>query len=204
MDKAIEMVMNANEPVAQEPTDSSLIVEIRDGSEAAATQLYDRYARRLFGLVKSQMGSRLRSTTEPEDIVQSVFKSVFRGVQSGGYDAPPGDTLWNLVAVIAVHKLRKTASRQTAQCRDVARSVPLNDVGGQLQESAPTMESIEASVRETLDLLRDGEREVVLLRVQGYSVEEISEKLGRSRRTIERNLQRSRQRLAAVLELQIS
>ena len=30
--------------------------------------------------------------TEPEDIVQSVFKSVFRGMQSGNYDAPPGET----------------------------------------------------------------------------------------------------------------
>lgn len=40
------------------------------------------------------------------------------------------------------------------------------------------------------------EREIVELRVQGFTVEEISERVGRSGRTVERTLQRIREKLS--------
>lgn len=180
-------------------TDRSLLVLVRGGDEDAATTLYERYARRVFGLVEAQLGDRLRASTEPEDVVQSVFKSMFRGVQSGHYDAPPGTTLWNLLAVIAVHKLRRKATHLSAQCRDANRNVSLEAIDGRVPFDQSSIESLEISVRETLDLLRPLDREILSLRIQRYTVDEISEKLGRSRRTVERSLQRSRERLASLL-----
>ena len=83
-------------------SDQTLVIAVRNGDQRSATELYDRYARRAFGLVHAQMSNWLATVTEPDDIVQSVFKSVFRGVTSGKYEAPEGNTLWSLIAVIAV------------------------------------------------------------------------------------------------------
>lgn len=174
---------------------------VRDGDEHAAVTLYDRYARRVLGLVQSKLGAQLGSMTEPEDIVQSVFRSVFRGMQSGNYDAPPGKTLWNLLAVIAVSKLAAQANHHSAQCRDSSRNVSL-DVAS---ENVPSMiddssvEFFEVCMQEALDVLRPLQRQILSLRIQGHSVDEIRDLTGRSRRTVERSLQKSRELLAESL-----
>lgn len=184
---------------ALSPTDRSLAVMVRDGDEDAANILYDRYARRVLGLVEAKLGDRLRSTTEPEDIVQSVLKSFFRGVQSGHYDAPPGATMWNLLAVIAVNKLRGTANHMSAQRRDIDRQVALESVDdGQVIDDS-SIEFFQICVRETLQRLRPLDREIVSLRIQQHTVGEISEITGRTRRTVERSLQNSRKQLASQL-----
>jgi RNA polymerase sigma-70 factor (ECF subfamily) len=183
------------------PTDKSLVVMVRDGDEAAASLLYERYARRVFGLVRSKIGARLGSMTEPEDIVQSVFKSVFRGMQSGNYNAPPGTTLWNLLAVIAVRKLSSKANHHAAQCRDTSRNVPLGDGADGVEAAVDqaSMEFFEICIQEALELLRPLHRTILSLRIQGHSIDEIRELTGRSRRTVERSLQNSRELLAESL-----
>ena len=172
---------------------------VRDGDEDAAHTLYERYARRVLGLVEAKLGSRLRKTTEPEDVVQSVFKSMFRGVQAGNYDAPPGSTMWNLLAVIAVNKLRRRAAHQSAQRRDINRQVSLDSVDDGEVIDEKSVEYFEVFVRETLGLLRQLDQEIVTLRIQGHAVDEIAQLTGRSRRTVERSLQNSRRRLASLL-----
>ena len=62
-----------------------------------------------------------------------------------------------------------------------------------------TPEEVESAMRECLESLEPGHMEVVLLRVQGFTVEEISASTLRSRRTIERQLQRAREKLAKLL-----
>ncbi|QDT04054.1 RNA polymerase sigma factor [Rubripirellula lacrimiformis] len=180
-------------------SDQSLVRMVRDGDEHAASQLYDRYARRVLGLVDAKLGSKLRVSTEPEDIVQSVFRSMFRGVQTGNYDAPPGKTLWNLLAIIAVSKLRDQANRHSAQCRDASRNVRLSEDSQNLEINNDSLEFLKLCLRETLETLRPLDREVLTLRIQGHSIDEISQSISRSHRTVERMLQKSRQRLADML-----
>lgn len=190
-----------SDPLEFTPTDKSLVVMVRGGDEGAAEVLYDRYARRVFGLVRSKLGTRLSAMTEPEDIVQSVFKSMFRGMQSGNYDAPPGTTLWNLLAVIAVRKLSNKASHHAAQRRDSSRNVSL-EVETDGLESAIEMASaefFEICMQEALDMLRPIHRTILSLRIQGHSIDEIRDITGRSRRTVERSLQKSREQLADSL-----
>ncbi len=180
-------------------SDRSLVARVRDGDELAATALYERYAHRVFELVDSKLGAQLRATTEPEDIVQSVFKSMFRGVQAGHYMAPPGSTLWNLLAVIAVNKLRRKATYQAAQRRDSQRSEVLETEDNALAVDESAADFLALCVRETVGLLRPLDREVLSMRIQGHSIDEISNAIGRSLRTVERSLQRCREQLAELL-----
>ncbi len=178
-------------------SDKSLVLAVRSGDEQAATELYRRYAARVFGLVQAQMGDFLRTRTDPEDIVQSVFKSIFRGMSSGGYDAPDGGSLWQLMAVIAVNKVRRNASRQSASKRDARKTecLPSEDFA----TAEPSLSEIEVAITESIECLESSEREIVWLRVRGYSVEDIADRLGKSRRTVERLLQHARRTLAHEL-----
>ena len=182
-------------------TDQSLVARVRAGDEAAATALYERYARRVFGLVKSKLGAHLGRSVEPDDIVQSVFKSIFKGVQSGAYNAPHGSSLWSLLTVIAVHKLSRKAEHHSAQCRDARRQVSLIDESDSSSAAADreSVEFLELCIRESLESLRPRDRNILTLRIQNHTIREISERTGCSLRTIERSLCLSRQHLASLL-----
>lgn len=174
---------------------------VKGGDEEAAVVLYERYAKRMLGLVRSRLGSQLGSMTEPEDIVQSVFRSVFRGMQSGNYNAPPGQTLWNLLAVIAVSKLADKANHHSAKCRDSSRNVSLESTTDDLETAIDhaSVEFFEVCLRESLEVLRPLHRQILSLRMQGHGVDDISGIVQRSRRTVERSLQKSREILAESL-----
>jgi RNA polymerase sigma-70 factor, ECF subfamily len=182
-------------------TDQSLVVKVRAGNEEAATEIYERYSDRILGLVKSKMADGLMAQVEPEDIVQSVFKSIFRGVTAGGYDAPEGGTLWQLMAVVAVHKVRRNASIRHAQKRDSRRTEALDAMDCFDPASPINAEEFELAIRESIECLKPTEKEVVLMRVQGFTVEEISDQSGRSRRSIERILHSIRGKLSEQLDI---
>ncbi len=181
-------------------SDQSLVVRLRSGDDAAATEVYDRYAKRVFGLVHKQMADRLKAIVQPEDIVQSVFKSVFRGINSGAYDAPEGGTLWQLVAIVAVHKVRRNARLRSAVKRDSRRTQSLDALAEFDAVDSYTPEEFELAIRESIEGLKETEQEVVMLRVQGFSVEEIASRLQRSRRSVERNLQAIREKMLSSLD----
>ena len=179
------------------PSDRSLVILVRDGDEDAAELLYNRYARRVLGLVKSQMSEKLSSATEPDDLVQSVFKSFFRKVQTGVYNAPPGRTLWNLIAVVAVNKVIRSANYHTAQCRDLERALPLEISGDAIDKK--TADDLSIYVRELLEQLRPQDLQIANLRIDGHSVEEIATKVDRALRSVERSLSNTRQLFADEL-----
>lgn len=181
-------------------SDQSLILRLRSGDEFAASEVYHRYAKRVFGFVEKQMADRLRAQVQPEDLVQSVFKSVFRGISSGDYNAPAGGTLWHLMAIVAVHKVRRNARRHSALKRGANRTSSLDavDYFDLPDDCAP--EAFELAIRESIEGLKEFEQQVVLHRVQGFTVEEIATKLERSRRSVERTLQGIRSKMLEWLE----
>ena len=125
--------------------------------------------------------------------------TLFRGVSSGSYNAPAGNSLWSLLAVIAIHKVRRKVSRDRSV---VAGSfVQMEDASSSSQEIPGTIseQQFESSLNEAIEFLQPHEREIVALRVQGFTVEEISERASRSCRTVERTLQRIREKLSEKL-----
>ena len=183
-------------------TDHSLALRVKEGDQDAAHVLYTRYVQRVFGFVDSNLGAKLRISTDAEDIVQSVFRSMFRGVQAGNYEVEPGSTLWNLLAVISLTKLRRRALHQNAQRRDVERLVSLQTVAeGEAMDvmDVSTDDFLNICIREIMQKLRPADREILLLRIQGFTVSEISEQMSLSDRTIARRLRTSRMHLASLL-----
>lgn len=184
-------------------SDHSLLKRIRSGNQDAANQLYVRYASRLHGLARAQMGPELTQRVDFDDIVQSVFGSFFRRVGRGYYDVPAEEELWRLFLVIALHKIRNQGEFHRAEKRDIrrTRAGPAGELA--LEQRAGDDEAdqafLELVVKESLEQLPAPQKQMVELRLQGYEVAEIATQTGRAKRTVERLLQDARKRLGEFL-----
>lgn len=177
-------------------TDGSLLRRLADGQESAADTLYRRYATRIRSLALARLPNHLTARADPDDIVQSVFRAFFTSAKKGLYQVPCGETLWGLLAVVTVNKLRSLHAFHGAARRDVRQTVAWDD-----RLDPPMLESdlMEVAVRDVLEQLPAAERAAVELRLEGYEVAEIAGRFGRSKRAVERALQKARKHLTELL-----
>ena len=110
------------DPLGGPVSDRSLIRRFRGGQPDAATAPYLRYAERLQALATSQSSPELARRVDPEDIVQSVFRTFFRRASLGHYSVPDGEEIWKLLLVIALNKVRAAGAFHRAAKRDVRRT----------------------------------------------------------------------------------
>jgi RNA polymerase sigma-70 factor (ECF subfamily) len=190
-------------PPDESSSDRSLLRRFQRGEADAATLLFLRYAQRLGSLAWTQRGADLSGRFDPDDIVQSVFRTFFRRAAEGLYDVPEGEDLWKLLLVIAMQKLRDACSFHRAAKRDV-RATRSGEEFDRTIAHLPTQNEIGlAELRMALEEILGGlpatQRIIVELRIDGFQVDEIAERTGRSRRTVERGLQEFRALLGAVL-----
>jgi RNA polymerase sigma-70 factor (ECF subfamily) len=181
----------ASENAEDSVGDRTLVVRFVEGDREAASEIYRRYARRLQALAVAQTSPALSARVETDDIVQSIFRTFFRRAGEGAYIVPDGEELWKLLLVIALNKIRNLAAFHTAAKRDVRRTV-----GGELMDrtfSDPTdersMHLFQMVVDEMLEKLPEDHQQVIRHRIEGLEVSEIAQRLGHSKRTVERVLQ---------------
>jgi RNA polymerase sigma-70 factor (ECF subfamily) len=191
-------------PPVDEPSDYLLLGRYRAGSEEAARHLYQRYAGRLRALARARCATGLGNHLDADDIVQSVFGTFFEGARHGRYDIPDGEDLWKLFLVLALNRIRAEGVFHRAAKRDVRLTAPLERLPPGSEVKVTGRHSAEGFlklvVEEALERLPPSHRAVVQLRSEGYAVAEIADRLGRSKRSVERVLRESRDRLSVILQ----
>lgn len=184
-------------------TDRSLLRRLRGGEQDAAEALYKRYARRLRALASTQTSAALTSRFDPEDVVQSVFRTFFRRAADGQYDVPEGEELWNLLLVISLNKIRALATFHKAAKRDATTTLPLVAAEGSSSRQDATkfeaLQILEMVIDEVLAGLPDSQQAMIRLRIEGHAVDEIAATTRRSKRTVERALMQFRAQLGKLL-----
>ena len=187
----------------QLPSDHSLLRRLRRGQDDGPTLLYRRYAGRLHALAAAQRAPCLAARFDPEDIVQSVFRTFFRRAAQGDYDVPEGEEIWKLLLVIALNKIRAVGAFHRAARRDVRATAagPAYEqaIGAEPGRDETALAVLRLVIDEALEGLPPGHRPIVELRVEGYEVAEIAARVRRSKRTVERILQEFRARLGAAI-----
>ena len=184
---------------------SSVMVRLRAGEDAAAAAVFERFARRLAVLARRHLDTRLRQKVDPEDVVQSAYKSFFLRFGDGKLSVVDWENLWGLLTLLTVRKCADKAEFFGAQRRAVGRETSAEAGGGwwSAVDREPTPDEA-AALAETVERLLDGldefERPVVELTLEGYSTEEISRQLGRAERSVRRLRERVRKRLEEGLE----
>ncbi|WP_197530769.1 RNA polymerase sigma factor [Bythopirellula polymerisocia] len=183
-------------------TDHSLLRRFQEGQQDAATALYLRYAKRLQALAKKQTAQALSPRFDPEDVVQSVFRTFFRRASEGCYEVPVGEELWQLLLVLALNKIRTLAVHHRAQKRDAGRTVGNVESGEAVgvTEDAIPYETMRMLVQDLIATMPAPQDRMLQLRIEGHEIAEIASLTSRSKRTVERTLQNFRQHLNKLID----
>ena len=168
------------------------------GDESAATQLYNRYAPRLRGLVQKRIATRLKRRFDPEDILQSVYRSFFRRAKEGSYHLERSGALWGLLAGIAANKLRNRVGFENAQKRTPDSEIEMENGCDYLPNRRfdPVASMImEDELKRLMGQLPLSSRQILELRLRDMSIPEIAVELKISESTVRRRLNNIDQRL---------
>jgi RNA polymerase sigma-70 factor, ECF subfamily len=163
---------------------------------------FERFTRRLIGLARAHLGARLRHKVDPEDVVQSAYKSFVLRYGDAEIGSKGMDALWSFLALITLRKCADKARHFQAECRDFRREASA-DVGDSepwrgaiCREPTPEHAAVIAeTVEQLLADIAPAERPIIELSLQGYSTQEVSERLGRAERSVRRLRERLRKQL---------
>ncbi len=183
-----------------EPMDDKALLELcRAGSQDAAKQLFDRYVERLLALARRRISQRLSGRVDAEDCVQSALRTFFHRAKEGKFVITEQDDVAKLLMRITVHKTLRQVAFHQADKRDagaeIGQGAQAQKRWEELLDGEPTGEHAVAFLDQLetfFNHLRPQEREILELRLQGFSNDEISEKLGIYDRKIRRVFERIR------------
>lgn len=164
------------------------VVQLQDGYEVEAVE---RFTGRLVRLAKSRMPSRLQRRLDPEDIVQSVFRSFFSRNEDGRFEFGEAADVWRLLAAITYRKVQRSIRFHHQQQRDLKQEAPSSDDAPPAQDVSPTASSLVVMIElldGILEQIPETHREILQLRLEEYSIDEIAKKVGVSSRTVNRAL----------------
>lgn len=179
------------------------IDQLRAADDSAAHNLWNHFVSRLYDAARKKLSLRTRSLYNEEDAAQSAFQSVCAGIAAGRFsDLSDRDSLLRLMLVITSRKISRRHRFDQRQQRDVRRNASsrvfangsddsLIDPVNQLPSHEPTPE-FAAEFAETCESLylslNDPElKEIVALRMEGYTDSEVADRLNCSLRTVQRS-----------------
>jgi RNA polymerase sigma factor (sigma-70 family) len=171
---------------------STWLRKVIRGEPGFESALVDRYARRLLAVARVELPNSIRSRVDPEDIIQSVFRSFFARLQGGQFRFDGSLDLWRLLAAMTFNKSRNAATFHLRDRRDARRDRPLE--ADQLLDSAarePTPADLVAlndCLHSLLAGLPERHRTIVLARLAGETIDAIAQSVQRCRRTVLRVL----------------
>jgi DNA-directed RNA polymerase specialized sigma24 family protein len=169
------------------------------GPGEPAQQLWGRYFDRLVHLARARLRATARGPADEEDVALSAFDSFCRGAAEGRFPRLGGrDDLWRLLVTITVRKAQALARHGRRLKRGGGRVVDEAALAGGEAGMAAFVDGdlgpafaaeVADEFRRLLGALDDDLlRQVALLRMEGYSNEQVAERLGCGLRSVERKL----------------
>ena len=190
----------------QEQDWPTLLRGLRDGQGWAVEQFYADYATSLERLAAKHLSSPIRRRVGPEDIVQSACRTFFRRAKEGQFQLEDSEGLWRLLTVITLAKVREQTRFHLRQRRSLKGEAHLDSsVDGRpafspAGDDLPPEAAAEFSEQFQLLLgsLSEEEQQVVDLKLQQFTNDEVAAKLGCSERTVRRLVKKIQSRLTEL------
>jgi DNA-directed RNA polymerase specialized sigma24 family protein len=181
---------------------------LQAGNREAAQVLWRRFASRLIGLARARLRAAPRRAADEEDAVLSAFDSFCRGAEQGRFpEVHDRGDLWNLLVAITVRKVSDQVQHERRQKRgggtvvgeaDLARGSDADRAFEDVIDKEPTPQlaaEMAEQCHRLLELLPDEDlRSIALLKMEGYTNEEIASRLDCVRSTVQRKLNLIRSR----------
>lgn len=189
------------------------IAAARKGSFSALGQLFDVYRDYLLHIARDEMGAQLTAKASPSDVVQEAFLNAAKGFER--FQGLTGEEVRAWLRRILLNTIGDVRRHYCGTLkRDVAREVSTGDLGDGGQSLAgpvPTPSKIATRLedylrlRDAMALLSPEHRLVIELRnLEGWSFDEIAEKLNRSPDAARKLWARAIQKLSEELPSQDS
>jgi RNA polymerase sigma-70 factor (ECF subfamily) len=171
---------------------AEFLARLQNQNDAAAQELFDRFAHQLIALAHRHIDTGLRHKVDAEDVVQSTFKSFFFRYDSAKLKVVNWNSLWGLLTLITVRKCAERVAYHRAERRDCVREVSGASIEGAAcwqepfgREPTPLEAALlSETVQRLYASLDESERPVLEMSLQGFTTREISERLGRAERTV--------------------
>jgi DNA-directed RNA polymerase specialized sigma24 family protein len=178
------------------------IGDLKGGDPAAARELWRRYFETLVRFARARLRSTARAAEDEEDVALSAFDSFCAAAAGGRFPRlEDREDLWRLLVTITARKAADLAQRERAQKRGGGRVVDERALAGAVPGAefldaiacpAPTPE-FAAILAEECRLRLDGltdetQRRIALLKMEGFSDQEVADRLGCGLRSVVRKL----------------
>jgi RNA polymerase sigma-70 factor, ECF subfamily len=171
--------------------DAGLVASARSGDPDAFASLVGRYERRIVRLVRGMVPE-----SDIEDVTQEAFLKAYRKL--GDFDGRSSFYTW-------IYRIAANTAMDWRKRERHRRHAPLPE-GPQGEDAVPSLDAgperdtarreLGARIDAAIEALPDKYHEILILReIEGLSYEEISERLGMSKGTVESRLFRARERL---------
>lgn len=188
------MSQTANTEFSNESCVTGWLTQLRVGDEIAATRLWEYLQPRLVEFGRRRIQAADSACYDEDDVAQSAFHALCSAMQAGKYeDVADRGELWQLLATIALNKVRKRIVYSSAKRRGGGATSlgtgPLEGIESG-EWSAEQRAVMQEECERLLSVLqRDEVKQVALLRIEGHTNEEIAELLGCTRRSVQRRLE---------------
>ncbi len=176
------------------------------GDELAAQRLWERYYSSLLRLARSKLSGIVGRAFDEQDVVLNTFEACYRGLQSGRFPhINDRHDLWRLLICLTARKAIDGVRREQRQKRGGGASIyneadwnadgQEDDATGlsQFVGPEPTPEfaaQLAEDLQQRLNRLPDEVlRQVCLWKVEGFTNDEIAERMNCATRTVERKLE---------------
>lgn len=182
---------------------TSWIGQLKGGDPAAAQKLFEAYFQQLCRFAQRKLGSAPRRVADEEDVVLSAFNSFCLGAAQGKFpQLNDRDDLWKLLVTITARKALRQAQHARRQKRgggkvrgesaflgaEASEHHGIDQIVGREPTPAFAAELTEEFQR-LLDRLGDETlRRIAVLKMQGYTNQQIAAQLGCALRSVERKL----------------
>lgn len=177
----------------ERPELQSLLERVRQGDGDAARELLVHFEPHVRRVVRRRLPVVMRSKFDSMDFVQSVWGDFFPKLARGEIDFESPQRLARFLALVAQAKVTNEFRRRFGKKLDIHKEVAMGNgliyVPGKTGDATPSQN---LAANERLEAILSGRPEthkkVLEMRSQGFTFDEIAEKLGITERTARRIL----------------
>jgi RNA polymerase sigma factor (sigma-70 family) len=191
----------------------AMVDGLRNGNQSVIRQFCERYGAALERLAERNLASGMRRRVGGDDVAQSACRTFLRRAQIGEFELADSEGLWGLLCAITLTKVREQTRFHLRDKRGLNREVhhAANDSasGPSVFFDQPAAEPSPADAAEFTDQftrliesLDAEERQLVDLKLQQFTNDEIAEQMGCSERTVRRILKRVQACLARHFDVE--
>lgn len=185
-----------------------LIRQVEEGSDEAAADLLSRYGSSLRRIARIRLqGSEIRRVLDSQDIYQSVMAIFFQRIQSGGFELSTPEDLVRLISTMIRNRVTDKVRMHHAQRRDLRRNLSMENESiaiVDIEDSPSVLVSREELIQRFRSLLTEQEQLLLDERAQGYTWQELAERLSATPDQLRKQLSRAMEKVARQLDPQES